>query len=83
MQNLYPDVKLNLFISNTPFVRFVEQQKAGKSDKTDALFLADFIKEYQVCFALATPQADISELGAVQQVITDSKTGERFVVLVR
>ncbi len=79
----YPDQKLNLFIKNTPFLKFVEAQKAKGISKEEHAFLLDFISSYQVHFALMTSNNDIQqELNgvAIQEIITDSNTGERFIV---
>ncbi len=79
----YPDQKLNLFIKNTPFLGFIEAQKAKGIIKEEHAFLLDFISSYQVHFAVMTSNNDIQqELSgvAIQEIITDSNTGERFIV---
>lgn len=80
---IYPDEKLNLFIKNTPFLKFIEDQKAKGIIKEEHEFLSDFIDIHNVHFALMTSNNDIQqELNgiAIKEIITDNNTGERFII---
>lgn len=79
----YPDEKLNQFIKNTSFLKFIEEQRAKGIVKDEHAFLLDFIKIYNIHFALTTSSNDIQqELRglAIKEIIIDSNTGEHFIV---
>jgi hypothetical protein len=64
------------------FEQFVAKQKAEKKFSNYSKSLADFVKAYQVRYAVATKEAEIeSDLQKmVATIITNPENGERFIV---
>jgi hypothetical protein len=68
---------------NTPFWKYVEEQKLnGKFESIEKSQL-QFIEEFKINYLICTKDVALSDLlkQKIKKVITDNKTGERFCFL--
>ncbi len=77
-----PGNALETAIMMSPFFRFVQQQQRQKNFVSIDQSKIEFMKKHHFSFLIANKDVDITPFNAlIDSVITDSKSGERFVIL--